>query len=82
MEVILSKTAEKNYKKLPKSEQSKILKKLKSLEEDPTSGKKLEGQLSIYRSLRAWPYRIIYFVNKKENKIEVDSILHRQGAYK
>lgn len=82
MKVILSKEAQKNYTHFPISEQKKIKKKLLSLEENPYGGKKLEGQLSGYRSVRVWPYRIIYQVNEKEQRVEVSDILHRQGAYK
>lgn len=81
MNVLLSKEAQKHYKKLPQSEQKKIKKKLLSLQQNPHSGKKLEGELKGQRSLRAWPYRIIYEVNEKRQQIEVSDILHRQGAY-
>jgi len=82
MQVVLSKNASKHYKRLPPAEMNKIKRKLLLLENDPLVGKKLEGELSVYRSLRAWPYRIIYIINQKEQCIEVDDILHRQGAYK
>lgn len=52
------------------------------LEKDPLAGKKLERELRMYRSLKAWPYRIIYVVNEEDQCIEVDDILHRQGVYK
>ena len=82
MNVILSKSARKEYEHLPRSEQLKVRKKLVFLEQDPYAGKKLSGDLEGVRSLRAWPYRIFYEVNEKENRIEVHKIKHRQGAYK
>jgi len=82
MEIILSKNAKKHYDHLHASEQRKIKKKLKSLELNPLAGKKLSGELSEDRSLKSWPYRIIYSVNKKEELLEVSDIIHRQGAYK
>ena len=82
MDVVVAKSAQKQYKRLTKSEQSKIKKKLAALLEDPRSGKKLEGKLLGRRVIRAWPYRIIYVVNEKKNRVEVSDILHRQGAYK
>lgn len=82
MLVILSKDAQKQYEHLPKSEQIKIRKKLLSLEENPTAGKKLVGELSGIRSLYAWPYRIIYEINGKEKRVEILKIAHRQGMYK
>lgn len=82
MEVILSKDAEKQYKHLAKSEQKKVQRKLVLLKEDPFSGKKLSGELDERYALRAWPYRIIYKINRQEKRVEVSAILHRQGVYK
>ncbi len=82
MLVILSKDAQKQYEHLPKEEQVKVYKKLLLLQEDPTAGKKLTGELGGIRSLRAWPYRVIYEVNQKESRVEVLKIAHRQGVYK
>lgn len=82
MQIILSKDAQKHLNHLPKSEQSKIKKKLLTLVENPTSGKKLSGQLEGSRSLHSWPYRVIYKINTPQHRVEVSDILHRQGAYK
>ena len=82
MQVILSHTAKKQYDHLPPQERKKVKKKLISLETNPLSGKKLSGELARYRSLRAWPYRIIYSVNELDKRVEVGDIEHRQGAYK
>ena len=82
MIVVLSKNARKDYEHLPKSQQVKVRKKLLFLEQTPNVGKKLSGDLEGVRSLRAWPYRIIYEINNKEKRIEVHRIKHRQGAYK
>ena len=78
MNVVLAKVAQKQYKKLPKSEQAKIRKKLEALTQNPYSGKKLEGALAERRSIRAWPYRIIYSINNNDKIVEVSEILHRQ----
>lgn len=82
MQVILASDAKRQYYHLPESEQKKVKKKLFSLETNPLSGKKLSGELAIYRSLRAWPYRIIYIINDKKKRVEISTIEHRQGAYK
>ena len=82
MNVVLAKDAHKQYKRLPKKEQTKIKKKLIVISEDPLAGKKLEGELKGRRVIRAWPYRIIYSINELEQQVEVSEILHRQGAYK
>lgn len=82
VELILTKQAEKELIRLPKGEQRKAVKKLELLERNPLVGKKLAGKLEIYRSLRFWPYRIIYHIDEKNREIWVDHIIHRQGAYK
>lgn len=82
MQVIITPKSQKYYERLLKSEQTKIKRKLLVLENDPFSGKKLAGELKEQRSLKAWPYRIIYYMNVDEKKIYVTAIIHRQGAYK
>ncbi len=81
MQLVLSHQAQKHYNNLPEKEQAKVKKKLLMLEENSLIGKKLTGNLESFRSARVWPYRIIYFINKQEKRIEVSDILHRQGAY-
>lgn len=81
MQVILSNIATKQYKRLPKSEQAKVKKKLLLLTNNPYAGKKLSGELAGIYSLRAWPYRILYEVNEQEKRVEIHKIKHRQGAY-
>lgn len=76
MQVIITPEAEKQYRHLPKPQQEKIRRKLAVLEQSPFEGKKLSGSLSETRSLRAWPYRILYY------KVFVVTIAHRQGVYK
>jgi mRNA-degrading endonuclease RelE of RelBE toxin-antitoxin system len=82
MLVIITPQAEKQYAYLPKPDQSKIKRKLLVLERNPLEGKKLTGSLSGIRSLRAWPYRILYYLDEKQRKIYVVTIAHRQGVYK
>lgn len=78
--IIVTPEAEKQYNKLPFKEKQKIKKKFLLLENEPLSGKKLSGQYAELRSLQAWPYRIIYYIKKKE--IFIVTIAHRQGVYK
>lgn len=82
MRVALSENAKREYKTIPRREQMKIKKKLVSLENNPYSGKKLSGEFARYNSISAWPYRIIYRIDRGENIIYVQKIQHRQGAYK
>ncbi len=84
MRIYLTTDAEKQFKKLPKPERSKIQKKFNLLAENPQAGKKLAGEYAGQRSLRAWPYRIIYIISETPNQeaVLIIAILHRQGAYK
>ncbi len=82
MKVALSKDAQKQYERLPKPQQLKISKKLIELEQNPYVGKKLEGELKGIYSLRVWPYRILYEINRDKQIVQVHKIAHRQGVYK
>ncbi len=81
MQLFLTREALKQYGHISTIEKKKIQKKIAILEGDPLAGKKLVGKLVDTRSLRAWPYRIIYSVDTKKKEVWVISILHRQGAY-
>jgi len=78
--MILSKEAIKDLDNLPTAEKKKVIKKLTFLEKNPLSGKQLTGKLQDIRSLKAWPYRILY--EFKDLNVIVHRIAHRQGAYK
>ena len=55
--------------------------KFLELAQNPDLGKKLEGELRDFYSLRVWPYRIIYQIIKNELIVFVVQIKHRQGVY-
>lgn len=82
MDVYLSKVAQKEFDRLPKTDRDKIKKKLLAISENPYIGKKLIGELAGIFSVRAWPYRILYEMNLKKKRIEIHKIAHRQGVYK
>ncbi len=82
MQLALSENAKREYKKIPKREQVKIKRRLIAIENDPYLGKKLAGELAKYYSVRVWPYRIVYIIDKGNQIVWVNKIQHRQGAYK
>ena len=82
MKVEITSIAQKQLGQLPPSQAKKIAKKLQLLVLNPYLGKKLKGPLKEKYSLRAWPFRIIYVVEKNKHRVVVDVIEHRQGAYK
>jgi len=81
MKVFLTPSALKQYKLLPENFKIRIKKKLFFPENNPYEGKKLSGKLSEIRSLKVWPYRILYYIDKSSKKIYVVTIAHRQGVY-
>lgn len=81
MKLFLTDLASKQKKQLSKIEQRKIDRKIVYLESNPFLGKKLAGQYKEIRTIRAWPYRIFYYINYSKKEIWIVSILHRQGAY-
>lgn len=74
-------TAVKSIDKLSTKDKQKVALVLESLKSNPFSGKKLAGEFKDLYSVRAWPYRIIYTVIKKELAVLVVDVAHRQGAY-
>jgi mRNA-degrading endonuclease RelE of RelBE toxin-antitoxin system len=55
-----------------------IRSRLDNLQKDLFTGKKLERELSGYRSLRAKRFRIIYKLNEIEGIIEIHYVGHRK----
>jgi mRNA-degrading endonuclease RelE of RelBE toxin-antitoxin system len=82
VDLFLTRQAEKDLFRLSKNEKRKATVKLEQLGKDPLIGKKLTGKLKNFRSLRSWPYRIIYHIEEKRREVWVDHIIHRQGVYK
>ncbi len=80
-DLVLTKEAQKDLIHLPKNENKKILKKFGLLKEYPLSGKLLKGDFAGFYSLRAWPYRIIYTIEKTKI-IVIHRVEHRQSVYK
>lgn len=79
--VFFTNEALKNYEKIPKNWQLRILRVLQHIKGNPYIGKKLKGDLAESYSYRVWPYRIIYELNKREFIVFILDIRHRQSAY-
>jgi len=80
-DVRLQNPAKRFLKKLEKQEQTRIIKKLKQLKENPELGKPLTGKLSGLWSLRVGKYRALYQIRNKELLIIVLDIGHRKNVY-
>ena len=81
--VLISRTAEKQLKKLPGDIQKKISAVIVSLgiEPRPFGSKKLSASVSTYR-IRSGDYRIIYEIYDREVIVSVLKIGHRKDIYK
>ena len=82
MEVVLTPQARKHFSKLQKAQKNKVEKRLIFLEDNPYSGKRLLGELEGLRSLKVWPFRMIYLIKEKKKEVWIISIFHRHRVYK
>lgn len=78
MKVEFTSKSAKQFKKISKNGQVKLLKKIEDLSAYPYSGKILKGNLRKLRSIRVWPYRIVYKIDKV---ITIHSVAHRKSVY-
>jgi mRNA interferase RelE/StbE len=69
----------KEFKKLDKTNQIKIARKILNLKIDPYIGKPLRGEWKGVYSLRSGTYRSLYEI--KENEIYLLHVGHRKHAY-
>ncbi|MFA6158522.1 MAG: type II toxin-antitoxin system RelE/ParE family toxin [Candidatus Paceibacterota bacterium] len=81
-ELVIKTSARKEFARLDRVAQARILVSLDRLCRAPFQGKELHGDLKGLRSLRVWPYRIIYEIIKHELIVFVVEISHRKDAYR
>lgn len=82
MKLQYSSRAQKDLTKLPRIKVRAILKKIELLPTSLFLGKKLGGKFKEFYSLKVWPYRVIYQINKWQKIIFIVTVEHRQGVYK
>ncbi|MBP9691377.1 type II toxin-antitoxin system RelE/ParE family toxin [Candidatus Woesebacteria bacterium] len=82
MHIFYKAEAIKHLKNLDSAEKKKAKKKIESLVTNPLLGKKLKGEFSELRSLRAWPLRIIYLFDLKSQTITIVTVDFRGSVYK
>jgi mRNA-degrading endonuclease RelE of RelBE toxin-antitoxin system len=75
------KKVQKEIDEIPNLYRQKIIATLSGIASDPFCGKKLEGARKGQRSIRVWPYRIIYAIIKEDLVVLVITVGHRQGIY-
>lgn len=80
--VLLSRQAEKFYKKLEKNVKARVREVLLTLENQPYAGKQLHGELKNNYSMRIGKIRIIYTVSEKDKTIYIIAIGPRKTIYR
>jgi len=76
----LTNTFQKKFQKMPKDIQVRIEESLREISRYPYEAKKLMGELEVEYSYRIGRYRIIYFVDEKQN-IWIETVSHRKDVY-
>jgi mRNA interferase RelE/StbE len=81
--VAISRTAEKQLKKLPRADQHRMARALTALGDDPhpAGSRKLTGFDDVFR-LRVGRYRVIYSVEGRRLLVIVLKIGHRKDVYR
>jgi len=79
--VQLTKRFRKNFRKLDKQIQQKIMEEIEVLKTTPEIGEKLKGVLSNFRRIRILNYRLIYRVHSSNGVIEICFVDHRKRVY-
>lgn len=80
--LIVAQRADKQFLKLPRFIQSKIISSYDRIKHNPIIGEKLHGELKDFYKYRVGNYRIVYWFDVKTSTVIVTKIEHRQGAYK
>lgn len=81
--VELTRTAQRELRRIPAPFHDVIVQKLKGLEKDPRPAgcKKLVGESGYWR-LRVGNYRVIYAITDVIKLVRVDSVADRKDVYK
>lgn len=80
--VLLSRQAEKFYKKLEKNVKARVRETLIIIENQPYTGKRLHGELKENYSMRIGKTRIIYTISEKDKTIHIIAIGPRKTIYR
>ena len=80
--VFIERNAEKDFRKIPKTIQKKVISAIIKLKTNPKPRKvkKISGSENYYR-IRVGDYRIVYEIDGKEKKVNVFRVRHRREAY-
>lgn len=81
-DVIIQNPAKKDLRKVPEAESIKLVRKIRSLSDNPRPEgcKKLTGY-NLWR-IRSGDYRVIYGIDDKDKNVFIEYIRHRKDAYR
>lgn len=82
LRIEISGTAERQLKKLPKTDQARVVRTILALADDPFSkgSRKLTGYDDVFR-VRTGRYRVVYSVSKSKLIIVILKVGHRKDIY-
>ena len=82
-EIRISRSAEIQLGKLPRSDQARVAREMLALADDPfpRGARKLSGYHDVFR-IRVGPYRILYSVSETELIIAILKVGHRRDVYR
>jgi len=80
--IFLTKKFDRKFSKLDEQLQLRVIKKLRTLESEPRTGKNLKGKFKNLFSVRVGNYRVFYTIDEKRKVIFIITIKHRKSAYK
>jgi len=82
-EIEISRTAEKQLKKLPEKDQLRLVRAMLALSEEPHSrgSRKISGYDDVFR-IRVGRFRVLYSVSERKLIILILKIGHRKDVYR
>ena len=82
-EIEISRTAEKQLRRLPRTERVRVVRTILALAEDPLprGTRKLSGYDDVFR-VRTGQYRILYSVSERKLIVVVLKVGHRRDVYR
>ena len=82
-EIEISRTAEKQLRRLPRADQVRVVRTIRVLADDPLprGARKLSGYDDVFR-VRTGQYRILYSVSERKLVIVVLKVGHRRVVYR
>jgi mRNA interferase RelE/StbE len=83
LRVEISRTAERQLKRLPKPDQARLVQTVLALADDPfpKGSRKLSGYDDVFR-VRTGNYRILYSVSKSKLIVVILKVGHRKDVYR